>query len=1719
MPTSRAPSILAVLLVFLASPSLQRPADAACNIIPSAAKSFRSTLGATNRPFASPGEIVEVSVDPAGCDVASPGLAADVTGQLVTVVYTPAGSAPRQLVVLAPDCTASAVTAKMAACRKLPGFTSPINCVSQPEAGLAVRPDASGVPRLFFRLPDTDALFGVQGDAITLAGPATIAVTQVTDPLPCGLASAAATCAGQGGLVACVDDLFAADGTCQTVRDSVFGHFTALPPPNDFQSDCFQATPPCQPQLSMPIRAAIDADGNVLVPFNWHGVLLQSTAGVPVPRLIRAAIALPAPVTQLTIPDQVFLGSFTPEGQPLPPIFVPQQADDATQAPGTLGLLGSVDAAHTVLRLARRSGRCQGGDRDTLPCTTDADCVPGGACTTVCVGGTNDGQFCVTSATCNGATCGQLYPDLGAVTGGGPLVLPRTAPPGFCQLAPHPACTSNADCSDNSCVDYALEAETPVALESLTSGTADLFAFTGVENVATGQDLDGDSDSKDLVVTLSNRATGRVQPLGAPAGCGIMGTPDGRAVVPARDGRFTFPVTAIEDDLVAFLESESAENSCDENLDGDRLDAILRVFRLNPTGPVPTEVTASFTPDHVMDAEPVLNRRALVVSNGVVFGRRTEAGQAPFVTTRESVTNAIDPNANGDSFNAVLSADGRFVVFNSTATNLASPAPASSMTQGYLRDRCIAGTGPVGGCTPVTEIVTLSEFPTAGLPADKDATPDAVTPDGRFVVFRSAATNLVDPALHSNPVNDEVYVRDRCVEYGVLVPGCTARTTIESVGAGGVASNATGGLFASYGGGISDDGRYVVITSNATNLTAPPTSCLPVGGACSPQVFVRDRCRSHGVDVPGCSAHTELASVDSHSVQANGASQATDTTPGATAISADGRWVSFISAGTNLVANDGNLISDVFVHDRMKGDTVPATVDSEGNLASSGLGPFSAVLSADGRFVAFSSDAMNLVPGKVSATFDYFVHELDTGATDRATVATTGEAAVSDTFAGLVSGDGRLVALSTADTTLVPGFAKAGIIVRDRRTSTTEVVPLATVGTPGDAFQQAVSRDGRVFAATSSLGTIVSDDTNGKFDVFVTAPDPGDAASDLTGDGDHDDVVLEAIPTAGVPPGTATAVPLCPAGAVAIAGGRAAFLRPESAGPTTPAKLPLCPAGTPVPGGVDLDGDGDASDEVVHYWPGTGPVQNLARAASAVALAVPAGETYVGIIRSDAGSVVEAYRTSTMTWAPPGEAADTIAACGGLFAFLTPEALQGANRNGDSDPDDRVLQLYDPATGAVINTRQAAEEFVCDDQLVAFRTSEAAQGGTDLERVTGPAAADPNAFVLQVYDLSRPECRVPMHPDDCVTNSHDAVEPCQLDACNPLVPYRVAGQTVRFLTFECAQRGGVTDGCPTGGTDLDGNSHAGDLVVRTFGIERIGTQTVGTTKTITTVEPTGGNPLEDGGAQGGTVSMSSGLCVETLATSCAADADCGPGGVCTMGACERHQGTCTTAADCPPQAGCMDAVPIVPASPDVDGDGVPDQLDNCPTVANPTQTDTDGDGAGDACDAETCGDGVVTGGEACDGAAPSACPGTCRADCTCPCPVIVSDPKAVVSLTTRGGAGKLKVKMLIDLGGYAGEPVTVRLDDANSAPIVQRRLPSLAPRGTPPRKWIFKSKASGLTGVRLAPVPTAPGTFRLSVKATRWFASAGADEDASVTDLTITIGSQCFAHVATRKKD
>src|SRR5437870_3702403 len=231
---------------------------------------------------------------------------------------------------------------------------------------------------------------------------------------------------------------------------------------------------------------------------------------------------------------------------------------------------------------------------------------------------------------------------------------------------------------------------------------------------------------------------------------------------------------------------------------------------------------------------------------------------------------------------------------------------------------------------------------------------------------------------------------------------------------------------------------------------------------------------------------TERVSVTSGGTEGNGASLGS-------ALSADGRFVAFDSAATDLVAGDTNGVSDVFVHDRQTGTTERVSVASDGaqGNGSSGLVTFAfpPALSADGRFIAFVSFATNLVASDTNGATDVFVHDRQTGTTERVSVASGGTESNAASLGPALSADGRFVAFHSAATNLVAGDTNGAtdVFVHDRQTGTTERVSVASGGSQGDGFSAGpvLSADGRLVAFHSTATNLVARDTNGATDVFV----------------------------------------------------------------------------------------------------------------------------------------------------------------------------------------------------------------------------------------------------------------------------------------------------------------------------------------------------------------------------------------------------------------------------------------------------------------------------------------------------------------------------------------------------------------------------------------------------------------------------------------------------------
>ncbi|TLF66028.1 hypothetical protein FE391_25705 [Nonomuraea sp. KC401] len=411
---------------------------------------------------------------------------------------------------------------------------------------------------------------------------------------------------------------------------------------------------------------------------------------------------------------------------------------------------------------------------------------------------------------------------------------------------------------------------------------------------------------------------------------------------------------------------------------------------------------------------------------------------------------------------------------------------------------------------PGTERVSLGPD---GRQANHETWWPELSGDGNVVVFAGFASNLV---------SDE----DTNGELDIFATDLRTRTTERvSVPTGG----GLGDSF-SLSPTVSHDGSFVGFTSGATNLVPGDTNGQT-------DAFVHDR----------RTGTTERISLSSAGVQGDGVSGAPD-------FSADGRFAVFVSDAANLVPGDTNGRADIFLRDRQAGTTERISVAHDGSQAGDQSREPS--ISADGRFVAFQSDADGLVPGDGNGRTDAFVldreagalklvvvphpdtdtrspvlsadgnalaftngvgtgqiyvQDLSTGTSELVSANKDGGEASNMSFAPSLSADGRLVAFYSLADDIVEGDTNRSndVFVRDVAAGTSRKISGAPKGAEGDggADLPSISADGRYVAFESSAGNLVEGDTNHRSDVFVhdlaPGPEPLFAPSDLKITSEH----------------------------------------------------------------------------------------------------------------------------------------------------------------------------------------------------------------------------------------------------------------------------------------------------------------------------------------------------------------------------------------------------------------------------------------------------------------------------------------------------------------------------------------------------------------------------------------------------------------------------------------
>jgi len=315
-------------------------------------------------------------------------------------------------------------------------------------------------------------------------------------------------------------------------------------------------------------------------------------------------------------------------------------------------------------------------------------------------------------------------------------------------------------------------------------------------------------------------------------------------------------------------------------------------------------------------------------NGGEVFVRDRVNG-----TTERVAVDAAGNQANRASSNPAITADGRFVAFQSIAANLV-PGDTNGREDVFVKDR-------------LTGAVDRVSVTSSGKQALADSGQPAISDDGRLVAFESSASLVPDDTNRSGDAGSDgdVFVHDR-------LKGTTVRVSVDSAG-----HEVADG---SYAPSISGDGRFVGFGARVPGLVAGDTNGVS-------DAFVHDM----------STGSTERVSVDSTGRQGSGGSAPPH-------ISDGGRWVVFTSSAPDLVPGDANHAPDVFLRDRESGRTTRVSVDAAGTeAAGSSVQP---TISRDGRVVAFASDASNLVGGDVNGVADAFIRELASGRVRRVSI-------------------------------------------------------------------------------------------------------------------------------------------------------------------------------------------------------------------------------------------------------------------------------------------------------------------------------------------------------------------------------------------------------------------------------------------------------------------------------------------------------------------------------------------------------------------------------------------------------------------------------------------------------------------------------------------------------------------------------------------------------------
>ena len=1387
-------------------------------------------------------------------------------------------------------------------------------------------------------------------DSLSHFGPARLAVKRASDAEPVAFELRNASCSdaydAYDAYVACIDEFFTLDGSCRTGDAFLNRPFSGLVaiPKTDFTDICTSGCeefPTAGTLATLPTTT--DRDGNAVFAMVYADQLVREDRGdgliEPKPRRLNLSVADAAnngftddaPAVYAAKPS-----SFTFEGFPLSPPFNPFV--DPTIPVGDIGIWGMADAEATVHFLPRRA--CSGDL--ARACNRDADCV-------------------------TGSSCG--LPEFSFVQDGSAIELPISS------AGAHQA----------------------FELNSWLDGGLDGAAVAIVEDERLGGiPVNADGAADDIVVELLDRGTGLLKRLsGAFLGRGLT-----QVRVVENEEDYVIPSVAAEDRVLAFLELEFAEGlanplgsttgaearSADVN-GNNRLDQNLRVYSLPED---PTVEQASSLLAEGLDVAVVADgrfdeRQNLVLSDGKLFFAYSPSQQQAHAYQLVNQSSEGEP-ANSFSGQANLSSNGSHLAFVSGADNLFVPGPIGEMTSITSGGTVIeAVRGPYG------------EFP--------------ILYNGRSI-FKYHAT---DDAM--GPAPSRVYLELPVCNSGANEPDLVALVNLSASGPNadlaGSDSDCPGCEFpgssaVEFSRGISVGGdQYYWIAFDSLSV---PTGEIGVnlqsggevestsirGPACVDAQLTPDIERVYLRNIEA--GTTQLVSIrdrsscDERVVPTNEPSGNPDVTE-------SGRLIFFDSVA-GLTNDDQDTDPDVYVYDPATCDVVNLSADlseparnpsssDDGTIVAfeAGIDPEIVVLNRTtgvslsvglGRDPSFSADGTKLVyTAEVGGVAQVFLVEVSAGSTGPpiAVSVTDGEF-----FALGVAAPSVANTSSTAFET-PPEDVDSRIFVRDVDEAVTTAGSTLPTGenlctsSPCGAFSVSISDDGRFLAyVVRGLGPVdeivIKDLTTGAITPLtrMAGADADSLEPNLGASGDFLALTSFSSQLAGVvgagEPNVFLEGPADPSIERDVMLGVLDLSSCAGAGSCTPTLT-----NERVTKGASFEGDLGVVGSPVRLIETGGAgglsVRSFTREGFDVALAA---NWICSITNTDGSGSSGRFAAcgnrsgSTLTDLTVDGlslSAEKIGLCGDRAIALGANGVlyQADLGSGFAAQAIQVAQDFELGTGIDLN-----EDGAVDSCLVAFRALE-----TDL----GGSASQVGNRDLDTEDLAM----FVLGTDDVVTDCGSSATDCPGQACAQF-NYQVGSEAVVFLVDEFEENFGFTPGqdvCSPG-TDVNSDGLC-DVSVRRC--TAAGSLTSGTSF------GQAGNIFSNGRFPDGENTVTeAGFCGSSPST-------------------VRIGQLCSDDLDCLSQLeeSCQQGVVILSALADTDKDEIPDVFDNCPLVFNPDQANTDAedpllesDRFGDACDALTCGDGIVQSAEACDEGSLNGTPGSgCSAGCGCGVQFAVSE--------------------------------------------------------------------------------------------------------------------------------